>query len=446
MEEIISAISTASGTGGVAIIRASGENVLSLAEKMFKPLSKSVKVKDFEPYKMYVGEIDGGDFTDFGMMVYFKAPKSYTGEDMIEFHCHGGVVITQGILKRTYELGAIPATRGEFTKRAFVNGKLSLDSAEGLINMINSESTASLKVGYNLYREKLYNKINELQNDLTFALASVDADIDYPEEDLESVATEDVKKALNKSLNEINDLLSSYSKGEKVKNGVKVAIVGRPNTGKSSILNSLLNYDKAIVSSVAGTTRDIVEGSLSINGVKFDFYDTAGIRETADDIEKLGIERSEKILKSADIALVVIDSSEDLSLEDKKIINSVKDKESIIVYNKCDLIVKNKDINALSISAKTGDGVEILKEELYKKAFKNGIDLNSQFIAEERHYYSLKKAKDLLVEGISNVGKVPLDLVAEDIKSVWLSLGEITGKTASEEIIDEIFAKFCVGK
>ena len=147
MEEIISAISTASGTGGVAIIRASGENVLGLAEKMFKPLSKKVKVKDFEPYKMYVGEIDGGDFTDFGMMVYFKAPKSYTGEDMIEFHCHGGVVITQGILKRTYELGAIPATRGEFTKRAFVNGKLSLDSAEGLINMINSESTASLKVG-----------------------------------------------------------------------------------------------------------------------------------------------------------------------------------------------------------------------------------------------------------------------------------------------------------
>lgn len=445
MEEIISAISTASGTGGVAIIRASGENVLGLAEKMFKPLSKKVKVKDFEPYKMYVGEIDGGDFTDFGMMVYFKAPKSYTGEDMIEFHCHGGVIITQGILKRTYELGAIPATRGEFTKRAFVNGKLSLDSAEGLINMINSESTASLKVGYNLYREKLYNKINELQNDLTFALASVDADIDYPEEDLESVAVNDVKKALNKSLNEINELLNSYSKGEKIKNGVKVAIVGRPNTGKSSILNALLNYDKAIVSSVAGTTRDVVEGSLSLNGVKFDFYDTAGIRETADDIEKLGIERSEKILKSADIALVVIDSSETLTDEDEKILKSVEDKESIIVYNKCDISGKMQE-KALTISAKTGDGIEKLKEELYKKVFTNGIDLNSQYIAEERHYYSLKKAKELLIEGISNVGKVPLDLIAEDIKSVWLSLGEITGKTASEEIIDEIFAKFCVGK
>ena len=276
-------------------------------------------------------------------------------------------------------------------------------------------------------------------------MASVDADIDYPEEDLESVAVNDVKKALNKSLNEINELLNSYSKGEKIKNGVKVAIVGRPNTGKSSILNALLNYDKAIVSSVAGTTRDVVEGSLSLNGVKFDFYDTAGIRETADDIEKLGIERSEKILKSADIALVVIDSSETLTNEDEKILKSVEDKESIIVYNKCDISGKIQE-KALTISAKTGDGIEKLKEELYKKVFTNGIDLNSQYIAEERHYYSLKKAKELLIEGISNVGKVPLDLIAEDIKSVWLSLGEITGKTASEEILDEIFAKFCVGK
>lgn len=446
MEEIISAISTASGTGGVAIIRASGENVLSLAEKMFKPLSKTVKVKDFEPYKLYVGEIDAGDFTDFGMMVYFKAPRSYTGEDMVEFHCHGGVIITQGILKRTYELGAIPATRGEFTKRAFVNGKLSLDSAEGLINMINSESTASLKVGYNLYREKLYAKINALQDDLTYALASVDADIDYPEEDLESVAKDDVKKAMQKSLNEVDFLLNSYVKGEKVKNGVKVAIVGRPNTGKSSILNALLNYDKAIVSSTAGTTRDVVEGSLSINGVKFDFYDTAGIRETDNDIEKLGIERSEKLLKSSDIAVAVIDGSEDLTEEDKSILNAVSGKESIIVYNKADKPIKIKNEKAITLSAKTGEGVEELKAELYKRVFGGGVDLNSQYIAEERHYYALQKAKTALIDGLNNVDLVPLDLVAEDIKSVWESLGEITGKTASEEIIDEIFKKFCVGK
>jgi tRNA modification GTPase len=251
---------------------------------------------------------------------------------------------------------------------------------------------------------------------------------------------------MQKSLEEVDFLLNSYVKGEKVKNGVKVAIVGRPNTGKSSILNALLNYDKAIVSATAGTTRDVVEGSLSINGVKFDFYDTAGIRETDNDIEKLGIERSEKLLKSSDIAVAVIDGSEDLTEEDKSILNAVSGKESIIVYNKADKPIKIKNQNAITLSAKTGEGVEQLKAELYKRVFGGGVDLNSQYVAEERHYYALQKAKNALIDGLNNVDLVPLDLVAEDIKSVWESLGEITGKTASEEIIDEIFKKFCVGK
>ncbi len=443
MEKVISAISTASGVGGVAIIRLSGENVLDILEKMFKPLSKNIKVKDFEPYKLYVGEIDGGSFTDFGMAVFFKGPKSYTGEDMVEIHCHGGLAIQRGILKQTFLLGAIPATKGEFTKRAFINGKLSLDSAEGLIDMINSESIAGVKVGYSLYREKLYNKINALQDGLTFSLASIDADIDYPEEDLEETALDEVKKSLDNTLKEVNELLNKYNDGSKIKNGISVAIVGRPNTGKSSILNALLDYEKAIVSSVEGTTRDVVEGTLFINGVKFDFYDTAGIRETYDNLEKLGIERSEKILKSADIVLLVLDGSNALTEVDKKIIDGVKEKEVITVYNKADL---KETENAFSISAKTGKGIEELKSEIYSKAFKNGIDLNGEYITEERHFVSLKNAKESLLEAINNIGSVPLDLIAEDIKSVWSYLGEITGKTASEEIIDEIFKKFCVGK
>lgn len=443
MEKVISAISTASGVGGVAIIRLSGDGALDICEKMFTPISKSVKVKDFEPYKLYVGEINGGNFTDFGMAVYFKAPKSYTGEDMVEFHCHGGIAITRGILKQTLLLGAEPATRGEFTKRAFINGKLSLDSAEGLIDMINSESVAGVKVGYSLYREKLFNKINELQDKLTYALASIDANIDYPEEDLEETALDTVESALKTTLEEVKCLISKYNEGSKLKNGITVAIVGKPNTGKSSILNSLLNYEKAIVSDVEGTTRDVVEGSIDINGVRFNFYDTAGIHETKDSIEKLGIERSEKILKNADIVLLVLDLSREITDIDVALQKEVEGKEVITVYNKSDLKTKE---NCFCISAKTGEGINLLKEALYNKAFNNGIDFNAEYITEERHYNALIKAEKHLNEALFNINKVPLELITEDIKNVWLCLGEITGKTASEDIIEQIFLKFCVGK
>lgn len=447
MQNVISAVSTAKGVGGVAIIRLSGEGVFSIVEKMFKPLQK-ISVKDFEPYKLYVGEIDGGDFKDFGMCVIFKAPKSYTGEDMAEFHCHGGVAITEGILKRTFYYGAEPATRGEFTKRAFVNGKLSLDSAEGLIGMINSESAAAVKISYNLYREKLYNAINRVQDELTYSLASIDADIDYPEEGLEEIALDKVISALNGAKDEISGLIKRYGGAKLVKNGVKVAIVGKPNTGKSSLLNSLLSLDKAIVSNVPGTTRDVVEGSTEISGVKFDFYDTAGIREAADEIEKIGIDRSRKILNSADVIIAAFDLSRAEDNEDKEILGLIKDRNAVKVYNKSDAALKSGDIknDGIIISCKTGEGLEKLKNELYARAFGEGVDLNAELITEERHLIALKKAEKYVDEALLNVGAAPLDLIGEDIKKVWSTLGEITGKVASEDIIDEIFSKFCVGK
>lgn len=445
MQEIISAISTASGTGGVAIIRISGEGALQLSAKMFRPLGKTA-VENFKPYQMYVGEIDGGDFTDFGMMVYFKGPKSYTGEDMVEFHCHGGIAIQKGILKQTFNLGAVPATRGEFTKRAFINGKLSLDGAEGLISMINSESVASVKLGYGLYREKLSNKVTELQNALTYSLASINADIDYPEEDLEELALDGVKKVLNNTLKEVDALISNYSAGRKIKNGVKVAIVGKPNTGKSSLLNAILNYDKAIVSSVAGTTRDVVEGSTEIGGVKFEFYDTAGIHSSNDEIEIQGIERSQKFLNSADVVILALDASAPFTSDDYQVINWCEDKNVIRVYNKHDLGFTNNFTDGLIVSAKTGEGIPMLKQELYNRSFLEGIDFNAEFITEERHLRALNLAKESIYDALNNIGVVPLDLVAEDVKKVWDYLGEITGETATEEIIDEIFAKFCVGK
>lgn len=444
--EIISAISTANGVGGVAIIRISGEGCLNLLSKMFSPLSKNTKVENFEPYKLYVGEIScAGGFTDFGMAVYFKAPKSYTGEDMVEIHCHGGTAITQGVLKKTFELGALPATRGEFTKRAFLNGKLSLSSAEGLIDMINGESVAAVKSGYSLYREKLFEKVTALQDKITYALAEIGADIDYPEEDLGELALDTLVETLEQTQLTIIDLIKGYNAGSKIKNGVKVAIVGRPNVGKSSILNALLNYEKAIVSSIEGTTRDVVEGSLDINGVKFDLYDTAGIRSASDEIELMGIERSEKILNSADVCVAVFDGGAELTAQDKEIYQKVENLNHLIVYNKSDTFTGDK--NGVVVSAKTGDGIESLKSALYQKAFAQGIDRNAELIVEERHLNALKKAEEYLSASLVGIEDgVPLDIVSEDVKSVWDALGEITGKTATEEIIDEIFAKFCVGK
>ncbi len=443
--DIISAISTANGVGGVAIIRISGSGSLELLSKMFTPTAKNVDVLNFEPYKLYVGEIDCNDFTDFGMAVYFKAPKSYTGEDMVEIHCHGGITITQAVLKRTFELGSEPATRGEFTKRAFLNGKLSLSSAEGLIDMINGESVAQVKSGYSLYREKLFQKVNEMQSGLTYALAEIGADIDYPEEDLEALALDTLEKNLSIVKSEITTLISGYSAGSKIKNGVKVAIVGRPNTGKSSILNRLLNYDKAIVSSIEGTTRDVVEGSIEIDGVKFDFFDTAGIRESSDEIEMLGIERSKKIINSCDVCLAVFDGGRDFTEEDSEILESVKQLNHVVVYNKKDTYSGTK--KGVEVSAKTGDGIDLLKRELYAKAFVNGVDRNAELITEERHLLALKKALEFVNSAINGISlNVPLDIVSEDVKYCWDALGEITGKTASEEIISEIFAKFCVGK
>ena len=445
MSKNISAISTATGVGGVAIIRISGESPLEIAEKMFKPLG-SISVCNFEPYKLYVGEIDGGHFTDFGMCVYFKGPKSYTGEDMVEFHCHGGIAITQGILKRTFELGATPASKGEFTKRAFLNGKMSLSSCEGLIDMINSESVGEVKAGYYLYREKLTRKIIELQDKITYALAYINAGIDYPEEGVTEDNYDEIVDTLTVVKEEISTIISRYGKGRKIKHGVKVALLGKPNTGKSSILNSVLDYDKAIVSSVAGTTRDVVEGEIDVDGVRFNLYDTAGIRESSDEIESVGIKRSENLLNDCDVCVVVLDGSKPLDDDDKNVLLQTEGKERIVVVNKIDLESNPQIKGDIYLSAKTGLNVDSLKQELSKKAFGGKIDLNADFLTEERHLFALKNALKAITDAIDGFSVSTADLCAIDLNSAWQYLGEVSGETANERIIDEIFSKFCVGK
>ena len=444
-EENISAIATPAGKGGVAIIRISGKDPLALAAKMFTPPGKT-QVKDFEPYRMYPGKIDGGNFTDFGLCVYFKAPASYTGEDIVEFQCHGGENVARGILKQTFRHGARSAGRGEFTKRAFLNGKLSLASAEGVADMINGESDAEVKAGYLLYSEKLTDKVRGLQAELKTLLAGIDVSVDYPEEDIEEQHIEQLRVSLTELKNKLFTLTQSYATGKKIKSGVTVAICGKPNTGKSSLLNRLLGYDKAIVSSLAGTTRDAVEGTIEIEGRKFNLYDTAGVRESGDKIESIGIERAEAIIRGADVAVFVADLTQGVDEEDKRVLEMVKEKPLIKLINKTDILRDETETDAdAHVSAVTGEGIERVKRLLYEKSFGDRGE-DAAFLIEERHYDALTRAKDALARAIAACGNAPLDLIGIDVKEAWDCLGEITGERATEAIIEEIFSKFCVGK
>lgn len=442
-DENIAAIATPPGKGGVAIIRISGKDPLAVAEKMFVPTGKTA-VRAFEPYRMYPGKIDGGEFTDYGLCVYFKGPYSYTGEDIVEFQCHGGESIARGILKNCFKNGAKSAGRGEFTKRAFLNGKLSLASAEGVADMINGESEAEVRAGYLLYSEKLTKKVCGVQTSLKEVLAGIDAAVDYPEEGIEEDSTAEIKEKLQAVLREVSSLSSGYDSGRKIKTGVTVALCGRPNTGKSSILNYLLGYDKAIVSEIAGTTRDAVEGTIVLNGVKFNLYDTAGLREGADRLENIGIGKAEAIIRSADVVVFVRDGQE-ISEEDGRALELAEGKEIIKVFNKTDLLGCGGTDADVHTSAVTGEGMERLKELLYEKGLgERGED--AAFLVEERHFEALKKAKGHLESAVFACGNLPLDLVGIDVTEAWTALGAITGETASEAIIDEIFSKFCVGK
>ena len=442
--ENIAAVSTPAGRGGVAVIRLSGDSPLAVAEQMFLPRGNT-RVKDFQPYRMYPGEIVAEHFKDFGLCVYFKAPHSFTGEDVVEFHCHGGTSIARGILSRALSLGCRGAERGEFTKRAFLNGKLSLSSAEGLIDMINGESEAEVRAGYMLYGETLKNEADGLQAEITDILAEIDADMDFPEEDIEHTDLSDIAVRLKKLSAKLSSLTASYGTGRKIKQGVRVVIAGRPNTGKSSLLNALLQAEKAIVSSVPGTTRDAVEGTLEIEGVRFNLYDTAGIRESENEIENIGIARARALIDGADLILFVLDGSEKMSEEDAEIYRQVADKPKIVVSNKNDLQGEGGEKCDIRVSAKTGENIAALRAMMLEKSMA-GYDTDAAFLIEKRHYDALACALAEINEAVSLCGNVPLDLLGVHLKAAWDKLGEISGKTATEEIINEIFSKFCVGK
>ncbi|MGN0822514.1 MAG: tRNA uridine-5-carboxymethylaminomethyl(34) synthesis GTPase MnmE [Candidatus Gallimonas sp.] len=428
MNDVISAVATAQGRGGVAIVRMSGAGALEIAKRMFS------RREEFAPNVLYPGYIDCETFTDYGMCVYFRAPRSFTGEDVVEFHCHGGVRIARGVLSRTIALGARLADRGEFTKRAFLNGKLSLSAAEGMAEMINAESEAQVRAGFLLYGEKLTAEGKRLQAILKELLAAIDADIDYPEEDLTADTRAETERKLAAVEESLAALGKKYRAGEKVRSGVNVAICGKPNAGKSSLLNALLGYDKSIVSPVAGTTRDAVEGTIELNGVLFLLVDTAGLRESDDAIEREGIRRAERMIAAADLIVYLREDGEEIALPDVP---------TIVVGSKSDL-GRRKDCD-VAVSVVTGEGMDDLRRLLYERGF--GEESDGAYLMEERHYRAVLRARESVGRALASVKNLePAELYATEIKRAWDALGEISGETATEEIIGEIFSKFCVGK
>lgn len=441
--DTIAAIATPIGVGGVGVVRISGEAAERVLKKVFR--SKNEK---YENRKMYFGVFCGKGFRDSCLAVLFRAPHSYTGEDVAEIHCHGGRTLVHAVLESVLAQGVRLADKGEFTKRAFLNGKLSLSESEGIIEMIQAESRAEINASYHLMTGELTRKVKEIQDGLTDLIASLEAALDYPQEEFDAVNTEREVRAADSRL---QTLLQTYASGKLIKDGVGVVLAGAPNAGKSSLLNALLSYDRAIVTEIAGTTRDAISESVEIDGIRFRLTDTAGIRESRDPIEKLGVQRSRQAIAEADLILYVLDT--DAQNDDsEEILPLLAEKKVIAVYNKND----RKDFKKkppkqlrteyeMQVSAKTGDGIGALKALMAEIVKRDLISQNGLILTNERHVNALQRAERLLSGLLADPAATP-DIAVMELTSAWQILGEITGTTASEEIVDAVFSKFCLGK
>lgn len=432
MDTTIVALSTPRGRSAIAVIRMSGEQSKQIAQKFFSPFPKQANL-------LKVGKLHTEYFDEHAMCVYFDAPHSYTGENMVEFHCHGGSAIAQAVLQTCLQNGAVMAQNGEFSKRAFVNGKQNLTNAEGIIEMIDAETASAAKAGANLLENKLGNKIVELQDGLLNVVSSCEATLDYPEEDLELPTVNTVSQSLQRFEQELQNLVRTSALGKVAKYGIDVAIVGRPNVGKSSLLNALLGTDRAIVSSIQGTTRDTLSESVNYKDIRFNFVDTAGLRDTADEIEAQGVVRAKKAADSADVVLYVTDIP-----TDKSVYPTVR--PQIRIYNKSDLFDTMPCCHdSLVVSAKNGQ-VEQIKQTIYEMFSAGEIETSDLLITNQRHLDCLQRALQQVKQAQQDCKVTTLDIVASSVRQVWETLGEITGTSAQEDIIDRIYSKFCLGK
>ena len=445
MFDTIAAISTASGVGAISIIRISGEDAIDIVNKIFDR-----DIRSFNSNTINYGHIVYEDkIIDEVLLSVFLAPKTYTKEDIIEINSHGGISVTNKILEILLTNGVRLAEPGEFTKRAFLNGRIDLLEAESIMDMIEAKTENARKMAINGINGKLSLKINNIRDKALDLISNIEVNIDYPEyEDIEVMTIEDVKKFSNMLNNEIDSLLKESENGKIIREGINTVIIGRPNVGKSSLLNRLIEEDKAIVTDIPGTTRDIVEGSIRINGILINFIDTAGVRETVDKVEKIGVDKSLSLIEKADLILLVLNNNEELTDEDKLLLEKTKDKKRIIVINKKDLDSKLKiDEEAVYISAEKNEIQELINKinDLFKIDDINSGDLT--YISNARDISLLQKAKvssNNLIDAIDK--SVPIDMLEIDIKNIIEYLGEITGQNYDDELIDRLFKNFCLGK
>lgn len=453
----IASISTAPGIGGIGIIRMSGRDTFKILNKIFV-MKNSKDIKEISGYTMKYGHIVENNRTiDEVLVSYFKSPKSYTTEDMCEINSHGGTVVMRKILELCLKNGANLAEPGEFTKRAFLNGRIDLSQAESVIDIINAKSEREAKEGIKQLNGFLSKEIFEIKQILLEIMTNIEVSIDYPEYDTPNVTNVEILEKIDISRKKLEDLKDSFDNGKYIKQGIKTVIIGKPNAGKSSLLNAILNEDRAIVTEVEGTTRDTIEEFVNIKGIPLNLVDTAGIRESHDIVEKIGIEKSKKLAEEADLIIAIFDSSQNFTNEDLEILKIAKNKKSIIVLNKIDLKqkitsdnpeLKNLNKNLINLSAKNKNGLNLLFEKINDMFNLNEINLdNDVVITNERHKNLISTAIKNLneAERSLNIG-MPVDIIAINLKDVLHNLGEITGEEASEEIINEIFSRFCLGK
>ena len=452
MEDTIVAISTASGIGAISIVRLSGQNALDIASSIFK----GKDLKKVASHTINHGYIidKNGSIIDEVLVSVMLAPKTYTTEDIVEINTHGGIASTNKVLELCLVNGARLAQPGEFTKRAFLNGRIDLTEAEAIEDVINSSTDKSLRLSINQLTGSLKNLITEIRKDIMSLVANIEVNIDYPEyEDAEDITLQKLKEKLLPIKTKLEELLKNSHDAKIIKNGINICMIGRPNVGKSSLLNAFLEEDKAIVTDIAGTTRDIVEGETIINGIKINFLDTAGIRKTANVVEKIGVDKSKKIINTADLIILVLNNNEKLTSDDFELLDLVKDKNYIIFVNKNDLPSKidleiSKYNNIVYGNTLTTTGIKELKEMITTLFNLEKISTNdATYITNARHKALIEIALNYLNSALENIANgYSVDMLEIDIRACWDTLGEIIGATYKDELLDELFSNFCLGK